>query len=78
MDFFKYLKYGYSEAINQSTTRGSIKISEKWNTGQNGSHVLCYFLLDADEALHEIQYLVSTWATLSNKKIRHLYDIIQE
>ena len=45
-----------------------MEIYEKRHTSQNSSHLLCYYSLDADEALHEIQYLVTIWITLSKKK----------
>ena len=50
-------------------SRVSMAICE--NTGQNSSHLLCYYLLYADETFHELQYLATTWTILVDKKKRH-------
>ena len=38
------------------------------DNSQKSNHSLCYYLLDADEALHAIQYLVTTYALYAIKE----------
>ena len=74
--------------MNHPETKECIEISEKWNTGQNTSHVLCCYSLDAGETIYETQYLATTWqkqvkqqATKEQQKQQkrmHWYDIVQE